>query len=42
MFGETVKRLALAMDGFNLAVTRHLALEHNYVIMINSIYAGVK
>ena len=42
MFGETVKRLALAMDGFNLAVTRHLALEHNYVIMINGIYAGVK
>ena len=41
-FGEAIKRMALAMDGYNLAVTRHLALEHNYVIMINSIYAGVK
>ena len=41
MFGETIKKLALIMDGFNLAVTRHLSLEHNYVIMINSIYAGV-
>ena len=41
-FGDAIKRMALAMDGYNLAVTRHLALEHNYVIMINSIYAGVK
>jgi len=41
-FGETVKQVALVMDGYNLAVTRQLALEHNYVLMINAIYAGVR
>ena len=41
-FGEMIKHVALVMDGYNLAVTRHMALEHNYVLMINAIYAGVK
>lgn len=41
-FGEAVKNISLIMDGYNLAVTRHLALEHNYVIMINTIYYNVK
>ena len=41
-FGEAVKNISLVMDGYNLAVTRHLALEHNYVIMINTIYYNVK
>lgn len=42
VFGEMVKNVALVMDGYNLAVTRHLALEHNYVLMVNAIYTGVK
>ena len=41
-FGETIKNVALIMDGYNLAVTRHLSLEHNYVLMINDIYKNVK
>lgn len=41
-FGEAVKDISLIMDGYNLAVTRHLALEHNYVIMVNTIYYNVK
>ena len=41
-FGETVKRVAFIMDGYNLAITRQMALEHNYVLMTNAIYAGVK
>jgi len=42
MFGEMVKNVALVMDGYNLAIMRQLALEHNYVLMINAIYSGVK
>lgn len=42
VFGEMIKNVALVMDGYNMAVMRHLALEHNYVLMINEIYAGVK
>ena len=41
-FGEIIKNVALVFDGYNLAVTRHLALEHNYVLMINEIYKHVK
>lgn len=41
-FGEMIKHVALVMDGYNLAVTRQMALEHNYVLMINAIYSGVK
>lgn len=41
-FGEMVKNVALIMDGYNLAIMRQLALEHNYVLMINAIYNGVK
>ena len=42
VFGDMIKNVALVMDGYNMAVMRHLALEHNYVLMINEIYASVK
>lgn len=41
-FGEIIKNVALVFDGYNLAVTRHLSLEHNYVLMINEIYKHVR
>ena len=40
--GEMVKNTALIMDGYHMAVMRQLALEHNYVLMANSIYSQVK
>ena len=42
IFGEMIKNVALVMDGYNMAIMRHLALEHNYVLMVNAIYSGVK
>lgn len=42
LFGELVKNAALIMDGYQLAVTRQMSLEHNYVLMVNAIYDGVK
>lgn len=40
--GEMVKNIALIMDGYHVAVVRQLALEHNYVLMTNSIFSNVK
>ena len=41
-FGETIKDVALIMDAYHVAVMRQLALEHNYILMTNSIYDNVK
>ena len=42
VFGEAIKNAAMILDGYNLAITRHLSLEHNYVLIINEIYRCVR
>lgn len=41
-FGNFIKASSLIMDSYQMTVTRQLSLEHNYVLMANSIYSKVK
>ncbi len=42
LFGGAIKNIASLMDGYQVCVMRQLALEHNYVLITNDVYAHVK
>lgn len=42
LFGGAIKNVASLMDGYQVCVMRQLALEHNYVLITNDVYAHVK
>ena len=42
LFGGMIKNVASLMDGYQVCVMRQLALEHNYVLITNDVFAHVK
>ena len=40
--GETAKNIALVFDAYGMATTRQMALEHNYILCLNTLYDTVK